>query len=69
MAGGACLVMFVWLLGTDLVEGPRSQFMIVLAYSSMLVVPAAFLAGLLRSRLARGGLAQLFRELGGAPPS
>ena len=31
----------------------------------MLVVPAAFLAGLLRSRLARGGLAQLFRELGG----
>jgi signal transduction histidine kinase len=39
--------------------------MIVVAYSSMLVVPAAFLAGLLRSRLARGGLAQLFRELGG----
>jgi signal transduction histidine kinase len=65
VAGGACLLMFVWLLGTDLVEGPRSQFMIVLAYSSMLVVPAAFLAGLLRSRLARGGLAQLFRELGG----
>jgi signal transduction histidine kinase len=65
VAGGACLLMFVWLLGTDLVKGPRSQFMIVLAYSSMLVVPAAFLAGLLRSRLARSGLAQLFRELGG----
>ena len=46
-------------------KGPRSQLMIVVAYSSMLVVPAAFLAGLLRSRLARGGLAQLFRELGG----
>jgi signal transduction histidine kinase len=65
VAGGACLLMFVWLLGTDLVEGPRSQVMIVVAYSSMLVVPAAFLAVLLRSRLARGGLAHLFRELGG----
>ena len=64
VAGAACLLMFAWLLGTDLVEGPRSQVMIVVAYSSMLVVPAAFLAGLLRSRLARGGLAQLFRELG-----
>jgi signal transduction histidine kinase len=57
--------MFVWLLGTDLVKGPRSQAMIVVAYSSMLVVPAAFLAGLLRSRLARGGLARLFHDLGG----
>ena len=65
VAGGACLLLFVWLLVTDLVEGPRSQVMIMVAYSSMLVVPAAFLAGLLRSRLARGGLAQLFRELGG----
>jgi signal transduction histidine kinase len=65
VAGAACLLMFVWLIGTDLLKGPRSQFMIVLAYSSMLVVPAAFLAGLLRSRLARGGLAQLFRELAG----
>jgi signal transduction histidine kinase len=65
VAGAACLLMFVWLLGTDLVKGPRSQAMIVVAYSSMLVVPAAFLAGLLRSRLARGGLAQLFHDLGG----
>jgi signal transduction histidine kinase len=65
IAGAVCLLLFVWLLVTDLVEGPRSQFMIVLAYSSMLVVPAAFLAGLLRSRLARGGLAQLFSDLSG----
>jgi hypothetical protein len=65
IAGCVCLLLFVWLLVTDLVKGPRSQFMIVLAYSSMLVVPVAFLAGLLRSRLARGGLAQLFRELAG----
>src|SRR3954451_24213513 len=39
--------------------------MIVVGYASMLVRPATFLAGLLRSRLARGGLAQLFRELAG----
>ena len=32
--------------------------------AALLTVPAAFLAGMLRSRLARGGLAQLFRELG-----
>jgi signal transduction histidine kinase len=34
-----------------------------LAVLSLLTIPAAFLAGLLRSRLARGGLAQLFGEL------
>jgi signal transduction histidine kinase len=65
VAGAACMLMFVWLLATDLVRGPRSQLMIMVAYCFMLVVPAAFLAGLLRSRLARGGLAELFRELGG----
>ena len=65
VAGAICLLLFVWLLATDLFEGPRSQLMIMLAYCSMLAVPAAFLAGLLRSRLARGGLADLFRELGG----
>ena len=32
--------------------------------AALLTVPAAFLAGMLRSRLARGGLAELFRELG-----
>jgi signal transduction histidine kinase len=35
------------------------------ANAALLTVPAAFLAGMLRSRLARGGLAELFRELGG----
>ena len=65
VAGAGCVALFVWLLVTDLFEGPRSQLMIWVAYCSMLAVPAAFLAGLLRSRLARGGLAQLFRELGG----
>ena len=34
-----------------------------LAVLSLLTIPAGFLVGLLRSRLARGGLADLFREL------
>jgi signal transduction histidine kinase len=65
IAGAVCLLMFVWLMVTDLVKGPRSQLVIMVAYCSMLVVPGAFLAGLLRSRLARDGLAQLLRELSG----
>jgi signal transduction histidine kinase len=65
VAGAVCVLMFVWLLATDLFKGPRSQLMIMVAYCSMLIVPAAFLAGLLRSRLARGGLTQLFHELAG----
>jgi signal transduction histidine kinase len=65
VAGAACMLVFVGLLATDLLNGPRSQLMIVFAYCFMLVVPVAFLAGLLRSRLARGGLARLFRDLGG----
>ena len=36
------------------------------AACSLVAVPAAFLAGLLRSRLARGGLAELVRDLGSA---
>ena len=63
VAGAGCVALFVWLLVTDLFEGPRSQVLIWVAYCSMLAVPLAFLAGLLRSRLARGGLAELFREL------
>jgi signal transduction histidine kinase len=65
VAGASCLLLFVWLGVTDLVKGPRSQLMIIVSYSWLLVVPVVFLAGLLRSRLARGGLAQLFRELAG----
>ena len=36
---------------------------------SLLTVPLAFLVGLLRSRLARGGLADLFSELRTMPPA
>jgi signal transduction histidine kinase len=62
-AGAACLLIFAALLAVYLVTGERSQVLLWTAARSLVTVPAAFLAGLLRSRLARGGLADLFRGL------
>jgi signal transduction histidine kinase len=59
VAGAACLLLFAALLVNDLVPGPRSQALLWVAACSLVSVPAAFLAGLLRSRLARGALADL----------
>ena len=53
------------LLINDLATGARSQTLLWIASCSLVTVPLAFLAGLLRSRLTRGGLADLFRRLGG----
>ena len=63
VAGSAALLLFAALLTNDLVTGSRSQTVLWLAICSLVTVPAAFLVGLLRSRLARGGLADLFRDL------
>jgi signal transduction histidine kinase len=63
IAGSAALLLFAALLTNDLVTGSRSQTVLWLAICSLVTVPAAFLIGLLRSRLARGGLADLFRDL------
>jgi signal transduction histidine kinase len=63
VAGSAALLLFAALLTNDLVTGSRSQVVLWAAVVSLVSVPAAFLVGLLRSRLARGGLADLFREL------
>jgi hypothetical protein len=57
VAGIACLLMFA------AVQQIPELWLIWLAVLSLLLVPAAFLAGLLRSRLARGGLAQLFFDM------
>jgi signal transduction histidine kinase len=62
VAGAACLGLFAALLIDDLLPGPRSQPLIWVANCSLALLPLAFLAGLLRSRLARAGLAELFRE-------
>jgi len=63
IAGSAALLLFAALLTNDLVTGSRSQTVLWLAICSLVTVPAAFLFGLLRSRLARGSLADLFRDL------
>src|SRR5215211_6946538 len=64
LAGAFGLLCFAALLINDLVAGTRSQTLLWIAACSLVSVPAAFLAGLLRSRLARGGLTDLFRGLG-----
>jgi signal transduction histidine kinase len=66
VAGAFALSCFTALLVNDLVSGARSEFLLWCAACSLVAVPAAFLAGLLRSRLARGGLTQLVRDLGSA---
>src|SRR4051794_2162577 len=64
VAGGVTLLLFASLLANDLLgTGKRSDLHLWLAITSLLLVPAAFLAGLLRSRLARAGLTQLIRDL------
>src|SRR4051812_18369985 len=49
---------------TTLIMGAPSPALMTALNAALLTVPAALLWGLLRSRLARGGLADLFRELG-----
>ncbi|QJY47428.1 sensor histidine kinase [Pseudonocardia broussonetiae] len=63
VAGAVCLLLFALLLVVHLVTGERSQLLLWIAACSIATVPLAFLVGLLRSRLARGGLADLFRGL------
>ena len=64
LAGALTLLFFTTLLVNDLLSGTRSRALLWIAVCSLVTVPAALLAGLLRSRLARGGLAELFRGLG-----
>jgi signal transduction histidine kinase len=63
VAGAFALALFALLVTNDLVTGARSDLLLWFAVTSLITVPLAFLAGLLRSRLARGGLTELFREL------
>jgi signal transduction histidine kinase len=57
VAGISCLILFA------VANSANSKPLAWLAVSSLLVIPAAFLTGLLRSRLARGGVADLFGEI------
>jgi signal transduction histidine kinase len=65
VAGALTLLMFTALLVNDLVSGARSEALLWATACSLVTVPLAFLAGLLRSRLARGALTDLFRSIGG----
>ena len=49
---------------TTLIAGAPSELLMSVLNAALLTVPAALLWGLLRSRLARAGLPDLFRELG-----
>jgi signal transduction histidine kinase len=49
---------------TTLIAGAPSTLLMSVLNAALLTVPAALLWGLLRSRLARGGLPDLFREVG-----
>jgi signal transduction histidine kinase len=64
LAGAFALLCNAALLVNDLASGTRSQALLWLTACSFLTVPLAFLAGLLRSRLARGGLTDLILRLG-----
>ncbi|HEY6892288.1 MAG TPA: histidine kinase [Solirubrobacter sp.] len=63
LAGGIALLLFAFVLVNDLITGSRSEALLWIAVASLVAVPAAFLFGLLRSRLARGGLAELLLGL------
>jgi signal transduction histidine kinase len=73
VAGATCLLLFVAALVRHLLLGNRfviaAEALDWIVALSIAVVPLAFLAGLLRSRLARGGLAGLFRTLRDLDPS
>jgi signal transduction histidine kinase len=64
LAGAFTLAMFTLLAVDGLVGGTSTPSVVWATAASLALVPLAFLAGLLRSRLARGGLAELLRGLG-----
>ncbi|MDT7575854.1 MAG: hypothetical protein QOH17_2187, partial [Pseudonocardiales bacterium] len=68
VAGAACLLLFAVMLVVQLVSGVKSPVLLWIGACSLITVPIAFLAGLLRSRLARAGVADLFRDLRSVGP-
>jgi signal transduction histidine kinase len=63
LGGALCGVLYAASLTSQLLGSP-SRPLVWLLDAALVTVPAALAWGLLRSRLARGGLADLFRELG-----
>jgi signal transduction histidine kinase len=65
LVGCATLLLAAVMLAGEWVTDERSQLLQRAVFVALGLVPIAFLVGLLRSRLARAGVAQLMRELGG----
>src|SRR4051812_39587575 len=65
LAAAVCLLLFCGQLVFSVVTVEESPTLAWVAVPSLLLVPAAFLAGLLRSRLAHGGLTELFHTMHG----
>lgn len=67
LAGGATMLSFGVLLTLDLINGTRSQALLTSTVVVLATVPAAFLTGLLRSRLARVAIGDFFVGLRDSP--
>ena len=68
LAGGVSLLLLAALLASDIVTGTPTDPVLILTWAcviGLILTPAAFLTGLLRTRLARGGFADLVVELRG----
>jgi signal transduction histidine kinase len=65
LIGGAVLLVAAAMLALEWITDERSQLLQRAVFVALGLVPIAFLLGLLQSRLARSGVAQLMRELGG----
>src|SRR5215210_851001 len=68
IAGGVSLLLLAALLTSDIVTGTPTDPVLILTWAfviGLILTPAAFLTGLLRTRLARGGFAELVVELRG----
>jgi signal transduction histidine kinase len=63
LAGGASMLSFAVLLTTDLISGSRVQLVLLVTYLVLAIVPIAFLAGFLLSRLARSAVGDLLLKL------
>jgi signal transduction histidine kinase len=63
LAGGATMLSFAGMLAADLMSGTRSHTLLLITLCVNATVPLAFLAGLLRSRLARVAVGGLLVEL------
>jgi signal transduction histidine kinase len=67
LAGAATMLSFAVLLTTDLLSGERSQSVFLATAITLATVPLAFLAGVLRSRLARAAVGEFLLELPESP--